>query len=56
MSWSRKGALLGAILGLLVIVVIGYIRGGATVTLWHLVLGPIIGAMSGWAVGKIVSK
>lgn len=52
MSWSRKGALLGAIAGILVVIVV---KGGGA-NLWHLLIWPMVGSLSGWAAGKIISK
>lgn len=57
MSWSRKGAILGFILGLVVIFVIGKNHGATgSLTLWDFTLWPGFGALSGWAAGKILAK
>ena len=57
MSWSRKGALLGAIVGLLVLFVVAINRGTVgQIAIIALIMWPAIGALIGWAVGKILSK
>ena len=52
MSWSRKGALLGAIAGILAVIVF---RGGSASVL-HFIIWTVVGSLSGWAAGKIMSK
>jgi hypothetical protein len=56
MSWSRKGVLIGAILGPLVMLFTGGNQYGGGPTLWHLLLGAVLGALGGWVIGKVIAK
>lgn len=60
MSWSRKGALLGALLGFLIVTLLAFNAntngGGSHISMTHMIFWTILGSLCGWGVGKVLSK